>query len=184
MKIFKTLLLCSAVVLASCSKDDDDDSGNNAGGNSGSVTLSSVIEGEWDLVSFEQQNGSTSVNGNPTATFSSVGRDFEGGMIFNSDGSMSADMGYTTDLETVVAGVQTITETITFPKTQTSGTYQVLSNTEIAAIGVAGSDPITYTVSNLTATTMTWTAPITATQSQGGITNTSTFDVVIGLEKK
>ena len=192
MKIlFRTLLLSAVITLASCEKDktsgtepdSTENNGTNGTGGNNNPSLSSTIVGSWEMTSFEQKDGKITYNGTPYATFSTVGKDFKGTLDFKNDGSTVGNLGYTFTMTTAMTGLPAQTQTSTIPQTATSGTYQVVSNTEIKTNGVDGTT-IDVTVSDMTASTMTWTFPVTQSTTQAGITSTTSCDVVMKLKKK
>lgn len=179
----QVLLLSTLIFLSSCDKENETtQTPTSSSSNTNPVTLRAVIDGDWELTSVEQQNGVTTANGVQTGTFTGKGKNFVGHITFNPNGSTKSTIGYDMDISlTVNPALPPVTQTVNVPQGNLTGTYTVLSNTEIATSGAVSSASTTFEVSNLTATNMTWKAPISESPSAG---ITSSFDLVMTLQKK
>lgn len=179
--ILKSFALALVVSLVACKKDDDDTSSNPSG------DLKSNIVGNWEVTALEQRNGEMSMSGQSIGTFTGTGRDFQGEMIFNADGSATGNIGYVMDMAMTISmpglPAQTINQSQTIPQTPSSGTYEVTSDNKLKTSAVNGSE-VTFDVLSHSASTLELQANMDSTMSQQGMNMNTEFDLYISFKKK
>ncbi|MEQ8623508.1 MAG: lipocalin family protein [Vicingaceae bacterium] len=141
--IKKTLLPLTFCFLAfsisSCSDVNDDltpvnsanQANNNAPSSSTQKITTSVLVGDWEMISLDYAGTTSEVVAGQTLTtsFSGVGRDFTYQITFTDNPkTYAATGGYTVDLTTTFSG-QTFTQPTAIPDASSSGTWNLVGNT-------------------------------------------------------
>ena len=168
--IFSLFLL---IGLQACQKEEtpdvDQDPANNG------------IEGVWDLVRADQDNGLIVTDGQQAATYYSRSSNPKGSYKIYSDGTFKSETGYTNNLFMDIFG--TVFEQIqTIPLTKVNGSYTFDSNTMKFTV-TNNNQTTVYDVEELTDNKLLMTTSIYQSKMQNGSTSITTALLTVELER-
>ena len=137
-KLLLSLTCCIlALSISSCSDTNDDLTPVSkaspqapGGGSTTQKITTSVMVGDWEMVSLDYAGTSTTEAGGQTftTTFNAVGRDFTYKFTFNDNPkTYAATGGYTVDLTSIFEG-QSTTQEVILPDASSSGTWELVGN--------------------------------------------------------
>ncbi len=169
------LLALSALLCSSCKEVDQPTNSNQS-----QESLEDWIVGTWTLTEISQQNGTISVNGFQTSTFTATGEDVTGMITFtDSPKSYSNISSYNSVMTIVIAG-QTTTQTIPIAGTG-SGTWS-LDTDENIVLSSSGKDE-TFEVLESSENRIKVKFPFEQSETTGPVTTLTKAEVIAVYQK-
>lgn len=165
-----------------CKKENKEDNKNpQETNNNQPATLEEKVEGEWMMTEFNQ-SGESKSSGQVIGTHTGTGSNFEGSLKFISDKTYSGDLSYDLEIITDIMGLHTDTTTVSLDGFLANGNWEVNADDEIVFTTDNG-ESSTMEVVSATSSKLVLHSQVEQSETQAGMTVTTTVDVDFVLEK-
>ena len=171
-----TIILIAFAFLSSCKEEETTTPNNNS-------SSSIDVIGVWNFESLVQENGKIALMGQVLSTYSSESSNETGTFEFKSDGTVTNTVSYTNTMTTTFVGGGPTETTQDIPTTTTTGTYTYDATAKTIDIVTSTSLEQNMEIIEHTATKLVMKYPLSRTTNTGGITSTTSADVITTLSK-
>jgi len=172
--IFVTLAI--ATMLFACSDEPTTPS------KTGTISETASLTGTWTFEKQTQANGKNYVDGELESTFTAESSEETGTFQFNDEGTYGSNYGYKNTFAITAGPSEGSKETQT-PPTASGGTYVYDKTAGTITFTVFTGEVINATISELTETSLVFTNSLTVSETNSGVTTTSTSDVTTTLSR-
>ncbi len=149
--------------------------------NNGTETIEDWLPGSWSLKAISQENGVIKINGFQTGSFTAVGENVQGTIVFNENPkTFSTTASYTSKMTVTIAN-QTSTQSIPINGTD-NGSWDIDDNDDILITGSNNTEQL-YEVIEASSSKIIVKFKLLISETANGFTTETTADVIATYEK-